>query len=79
MLGRDDLAGLPAALFTLGSALTAFTIGRVTQRAGRRGGLAAGFAAGSLAGGLLSLLLIPVLVWQRRPSQDETAGAVSRR
>ncbi|MCY1136911.1 MFS transporter [Actinoplanes sp. Pm04-4] len=48
MLGRDDLAGLPAALFTLGSALTAFTIGRITQRAGRRGGLAAGFAAGSL-------------------------------
>src|SRR5690242_14886666 len=48
MLGNDNLAGLPTALFTLGSALTAFTVGRLTQRSGRRGGLAAGFAAGAL-------------------------------
>ncbi|WP_250036332.1 MFS transporter [Paractinoplanes maris] len=48
MLGNDSLAGLPAALFTLGSALAAFTVGRLTQRTGRRGGLAAGFAAGSV-------------------------------
>ncbi|MDP9819410.1 MFS transporter [Spirilliplanes yamanashiensis] len=47
MLGDDSLAGLPAALFTLGSALAAFAVGRLSQRAGRRGGLAAGFAAGA--------------------------------
>ncbi|MEP7766183.1 MFS transporter [Sanguibacter sp. 25GB23B1] len=48
MLGTDSLAGLPAALFTLGSALTAFTVGRLSQRSGRRVGLTAGFAAGGL-------------------------------
>ena len=47
MLGGESMAGLPAALFTLGSALAAFTVGRLTQRSGRRPGLAAGFAAGS--------------------------------
>lgn len=48
MLGTEGLAGLPNALFTLGSALTAFLVGRTTQRLGRRTGLAAGFAAGAL-------------------------------
>ncbi len=48
MLGGDQVAGLPVALFTLGSALAAFLIGRATQRSGRRVGLGAGFAAGAL-------------------------------
>jgi len=48
MLGGEALAGLPAALFTLGAALAAYTVGRVSNSAGRRTGLAAGFAAGSL-------------------------------
>ena len=48
MLGGDGAAGLPSALFTLGSALTAFLVGRVTQRAGRRVGLCMGFGAGAL-------------------------------
>ena len=48
MLGGDGAAGLPSALFTLGSALTAFLVGRVTQRAGRRVGLCLGFGAGAL-------------------------------
>ena len=48
MLGGEGVAGLPAALFTLGSALAAFTVGRFSQRAGRRRGLAAGFAAGAV-------------------------------
>lgn len=48
MLDRDGLAGLPTALFTVGSALTAFLVGRATQRAGRRIGLGLGFAAGAL-------------------------------
>ena len=34
MLGSDGLAGVPTALFTLGSALTAFLVGR-THRSGR--------------------------------------------
>ncbi|MGL3808107.1 MFS transporter [Paeniglutamicibacter sp. R2-26] len=48
MLGSDSLAGAPTALFTLGSALAAFLVGRLTQRAGRRFGLGLGFAAGGL-------------------------------
>ena len=48
MLGGEGLAGLPTALFTLGSALAAFLVGRVTQRAGRRVGLGLGFLAGGL-------------------------------
>ena len=47
MLGGAGIAGLPAGLFTLGSALTAFLVGRLTQRGGRRRGLAAGFFAGA--------------------------------
>lgn len=46
MLGSDGLAGIPTALFTLGSALTAFLVGRFSQRWGRRIGLGLGFAAG---------------------------------
>ena len=45
MLGSRSLSGLPSALFTLGSALTAFLVGRLTQRRGRRLGLAVGFVA----------------------------------
>src|SRR3712207_8236134 len=32
MLGSESLAGLPIALFTLGSALAAYVVGRVSQR-----------------------------------------------
>ncbi|WJE15136.1 MFS transporter [Halobacillus sp. ACCC02827] len=48
MLGTDAYAGLPAALFTLGSAVAAWAVGRLSQRYGRRTGLAAGFAVGGL-------------------------------
>jgi MFS family permease len=48
MLNDDSLTGLPAALFTLGSALAAFVVGRLTQRRGRRFGLGLGFATGGL-------------------------------
>lgn len=48
MLGTDGLAGVPAALFTLGSAFAAYAVGRLSQRAGRRAGLGAGFLAGGL-------------------------------
>lgn len=48
MLGTDALSGLTTALFTLGAALTAFLLGRVTQRAGRRLALGFGFTAGGV-------------------------------
>lgn len=48
MLGTNALAGLPAALFTLGSAGAAFAVGRLSNRFGRRTGLAAGFITGGL-------------------------------
>lgn len=48
MLGTDRFAGIPAALFTLGSAVTALLVGLLSQRYGRRMGLVAGFFAGGI-------------------------------
>lgn len=48
MLGTDSYAGVPSALFTLGSAGAALIIGRLSQRFGRRTGLATGFIVGGL-------------------------------
>ncbi|GAA0304801.1 MFS family permease [Gracilibacillus halotolerans] len=48
MLNIESLTGLPAALFTLGSALSAYVVGRVTNSFGRRIGLSFGFIVGGL-------------------------------
>ncbi|MFP3667815.1 MFS transporter [Priestia sp. SIMBA_032] len=48
MLGTENAAGIPTALFTLGSAGSALLIGRSSQRFGRRAGLAGGFLAGGI-------------------------------
>lgn len=48
LLGTDAYAGVPTALFTLGSAAAAFLIGLMSQRVGRRFGLATGFMTGAL-------------------------------
>ncbi|WP_257231623.1 MFS transporter [Streptomyces sp. Rer75] len=48
LLGSTSLAGLPAALFTIGAALGAVVLGRVCQRFGRRPGLALGNGVAAL-------------------------------
>ncbi|KIL72306.1 MFS transporter [Bacillus badius] len=58
MLGTDGFAGVPTALFTLGSAGAALLVGRLSQRFGRRLGLAAGFLAGGL--GAIGVVLAAV-------------------
>jgi MFS family permease len=72
MLGGEAVAGLPAALFTLGSALAAYGVGRLSHAAGRRTGLATGFAVGALgAAGIVTaaatdnapLLLVSLFVY----------------
>ncbi|MCM0619275.1 MFS transporter [Nocardioides bruguierae] len=72
MLGSENLAGIPTALFTLGSAGAAYGVGRVSQRAGRRVGLGLGFGLGSLgatgvvaaaATGWVPLLLVALVVY----------------
>lgn len=48
MLGSEALAGLPSTVFTLGSAVAAYSVGWLTGRRGRRPALALGFLAGAL-------------------------------
>ncbi len=66
LLGGDAVAGLPAALTTLGSAGAAYGVGRLSQRAGRRVGLGAGFAVGAAGGAgvvVAAVLASPVLLF----------------
>lgn len=64
MLGTDAYAGVPSALFTLGSAGAAFIVGKISQRYGRRTGLSTGFIVGGLGatGVVLAALLNNVIV-----------------
>lgn len=59
MLGSTSYAGLPAALFTLGSALAAYLVGRISQQLGRRLGLSFGFLAGAI--GALGVIIATVI------------------
>lgn len=64
MLGSNMLAGLPIALFTLGSAGAALIVGIISQRFGRRIGLTAGFITGGIGavGVVISALLHNVIL-----------------
>ncbi|MCY7976639.1 MFS transporter [Bacillus inaquosorum] len=59
MLGTDAFAGLPSALFTLGSAGSALFVGRLSQRYGRRTGLSAGFVIGGL--GAIGVIIAAII------------------
>lgn len=66
MLGTTSLAGLPSALFTAGSALTAVVVGRISQARGRRPGLAAGYLTGAVGSmGVITAAVLdnPVLLF----------------
>lgn len=72
MLGATASAGVPAALFTFGSAAAAALVGRLSQRAGRRPGLAAGYGVGALGAagvvlaagiGSVTLLFVSLLAY----------------
>lgn len=64
MLGTEAIAGLPSALFTLGSAIAAFFVGKLSQRYGRRIGLTVGFLTGGLGaiGVVIAALLNSVIL-----------------
>ncbi|GGV13340.1 putative MFS-type transporter YdeG [Streptomyces filipinensis] len=66
MLGSTSLAGLPSALFTAGSALTAVAVGRISQARGRRPGLATGYLTGAIgSAGVITAAVLdnPVLLF----------------
>src|SRR5690625_4540587 len=63
MLGTTSYAGIPAALFTLGSALSAYVVGRISQHLGRRLGLSLGFLFGGI--GAIGVIISTVIgnIW----------------
>lgn len=63
MLGGDGAAGIPSALFTFGSGLAAYLVGRYTQSHGRRLGLSYGFFIGAIG----AVGVIAAAYWESVP------------
>lgn len=63
MLGGDGAAGIPSALFTFGSGLAAYLVGRYTQSHGRRLGLSYGFFVGAIG----AVGVIAAAYWESVP------------
>ncbi len=59
MLESTALAGIPSMLITVGTAVSAVAIGRMSQRGGRRAGLSAGYFAGAV--GAVGVVVAAVL------------------
>ena len=63
MLGSSRFSGLPTVFFTIGSAVAAVGVGRISQRLGRRVGLSAGYLAGALGSvGVVVAAIVPNIV-----------------
>lgn len=63
MLASTAYAGLPAALFTAGSAAAALVVGRLSQRWGRRAGLTFGYLTGAVgAAGVVAAAVLDDIV-----------------
>jgi MFS family permease len=63
MLSTTAYAGLPAALFTAGSAAAALLVGRLSQRWGRRAGLTVGYLTGAVgAAGVVAAAVLDDVV-----------------
>ena len=63
MLGTEKYAGVPSALFTIGSAGAALLVGRITASSGRRLGLATGFFLGGIGALLIILATVLTNIW----------------
>lgn len=59
MTGDSSISGVPTALFTLGSAVTAYMVGKISQKYGRRIGLSTGFFVGGI--GALGVIFAAIL------------------
>ncbi len=59
MIGNSSFSGMPSALFTIGSAFAAYSVGKLSQKYGRRLGLSLGFFVGGI--GALGVIVAAVI------------------
>ncbi|MFV0316781.1 MAG: MFS transporter [Microthrixaceae bacterium] len=68
MLGSEGLAGVPSALFTIGSAGAALIVGRISDQRGRRNGLGFGYLSGAIGATTVVLAAWLDSVWLLLPA-----------